>query len=66
MIGISAPIFNRSGQILGSIGVAGEEAKFTRTELERVAALVKSAAEQVNERIGVVSVGMDRPTRAVG
>lgn len=66
VIGISAPIFNGSGQILGSIGVAGEEAKFTRAELERVAALVKSAAEQVNERIGVVSVGMDRPARAVG
>ena len=66
VIGISAPIFNRSGQILGSIGVAGDESKFSRSELDRVAMLVKSAAEQVNERIGVISVGTDRPARAVG
>ena len=66
VIGISAPIFNRSGQILGSIGVAGAESKFNRAELDRISALVKKAAEEVNERIGVVSVGMDRPARAVG
>jgi DNA-binding IclR family transcriptional regulator len=66
VIGISAPIFNRSGQILGSIGVAGDESKFDRKKLVRVATLVKNAAEQVNERIGVVSLGTDRPARAIG
>ena len=66
VIGISAPIFNRSGQILGSIGVAGDASKFSRSELDRISTLVKNAAAQVNERIGAVSVGSDRPARAVG
>ena len=66
VIGISAPIFNRSGQILGSLGVAGSESKFKRGELDRISELVKTAAEEVNERIGVVSVGTDRTARAVG
>lgn len=66
VVGISAPIFNRAGQILGSIGVAGAEASFDRKELDRVAVLVKRAAEEVNERIGVVRMGTDRPARAVG
>jgi DNA-binding IclR family transcriptional regulator len=66
VVGISAPIFNRSGQILGSIGVAGNESKLKRGELDRIATLVKKAAEQVNERISVFSLGTDRPARAVG
>ena len=66
VVGISAPIFNRSGQILGSIGVAGCESKFKRGELDRISALVKTAAEAVSERLGVVSVGSDRTARAVG
>ena len=66
VIGISAPIFNRAGQILGSIGVAGAESKFIRAELDRVSGLVKAAAVEVNERIGMVSVGTDRPARSVG
>ena len=66
VLGISAPIFNRSGQILGSIGVAGDESKFDRSALERISTLVKRAGEQVTERIAVVSLGTDRPARAVG
>lgn len=66
VIGISAPIFNRSRDILGSIGITGAEAKFNRKELDRIAALVVKAANQVTERIGVISIGMDRPPRAVG
>ena len=66
VIGISAPVFNRSGQILGSIGIAGDESKFDRAALERIAALVKNAAQEVTERISVVSLGTDRPARAVG
>ena len=66
VIGISAPIFNRSGQILGSIGIAGSESKFNRQEIDRIATLVKNSAEKINERIDVVSIGTDRTARAVG
>ena len=66
VIGISAPIFNRSGQILGSIGIAGSESKFNRQEIDRIATLVKNSAKKINERIDVVSIGIDRTARAVG
>jgi len=66
VVGVSAPIFNRSGQILGSIGIAGLESQFDRAEIERVSVLVRQTAAEMSERIGVISVGTDRPARAVG
>lgn len=66
VIGISAPIFNRSRNILGSIGITGAEAKFNREEIDRIAPLVVKAAHQVTERISIISIDMDRPPRAVG
>ena len=66
VIGISAPILNSSGQILGSIGIAGTQSKFNRAEIDRIAMLVKKAAQEVHERIGVIRIGTDRPARAVG
>jgi DNA-binding IclR family transcriptional regulator len=66
VFGISAPIFNRSRHILGSIGVAGAEEKLSRGETDRIAPLVMKAAEKVTERISAMSIGMDRPPRAVG
>ncbi|MBY5392841.1 IclR family transcriptional regulator [Rhizobium leguminosarum] len=66
VIGIAAPIFNKAGQILGSIGVAGAESKFNREDVERVVAIVKDAGRQVTDRVGVIAVGTDRPARAVG
>ena len=65
VLGVAAPIFNRSKQILGSIGVAGLASKFDRADIERVATLVKMSAAQVSERIGLISTGTDRPARAV-
>ena len=66
VIGISAPVFNRDGHILGSIGIAGAEDRFNRAEKERCVAAVIRAGEQVSDRIEVISVGADRPARAVG
>jgi DNA-binding IclR family transcriptional regulator len=66
VIGIAAPIFNNSGQILGSIGVAGSEARFNRDDVERIVTIVKFAANQVSDRIGIVGLGSDRPARSVG
>ena len=69
VVGISAPIFNRAGQILGSVGVAGDESKLKRGDIDRIAALVTEAARKVTERIGLVSLGTlgtDRPARAIG
>jgi DNA-binding IclR family transcriptional regulator len=66
VIGISAPIFNRTSHILGSIGITANEENFNRRELDRIAAFVSKAARQVTERISVISSGTDRPPRAVG
>ena len=66
VIGISAPIFNRTGHILGSIGITADEGNFNRGQLDRIAAFVTKAAKQVTERISVISSGTDRPPRAVG
>lgn len=66
VIGISAPIFNRSRHILGSIGITGAEANFNRADLDRLAQLAVKAANQITERINAMSLGMDRPPRAVG
>jgi DNA-binding IclR family transcriptional regulator len=38
VIGISAPIFNRTGHILGSIGITADEGNFNRGRLDRIAA----------------------------
>lgn len=66
VFGIFAPIFNRSGHILGSIGIAGSEEKLTRGEIDRLSPLVIKAADKITERISAMSLGMDRPPRAVG
>jgi DNA-binding IclR family transcriptional regulator len=66
VVGISAPIFNRTGHILGSIGITCDEENFNRRGLDRIAAFVIKAAKQVTERISVIRGGTDRPPRAVG
>jgi DNA-binding IclR family transcriptional regulator len=66
VIGISSPVCNGEGQILGSIGIAGAESHFTKAEKNRCVAAVLHAAEQMGERIAAISVGVDRPARAVG
>ncbi|MBB3527015.1 IclR family transcriptional regulator [Rhizobium sp. BK456] len=66
VIGIAAPIFNKAGQILGSIGVAGADSNFNREEIDRVVGIVRDAGRQVTDRVGVIAVGTDRPARAVG
>ena len=65
VLGVAAPVFNRAGHILGSIGIAGAEAKFTREEIERVTELVVAAAKKVNERIAVTNIGTDLAARAI-
>jgi DNA-binding IclR family transcriptional regulator len=66
VFGLAAPIFNRSGHILGSLGIAASAARFKRSEIDGVAKHVVAAAAQVTERIGNINIGTDRPPRAVG
>jgi DNA-binding IclR family transcriptional regulator len=66
VMGIAAPIFNHSGQILGSLGVAGSDARLDRQDLQRIRTAVMEGAREVTGRIGVLGLGTDRPARAVG
>ncbi|MFP3554868.1 IclR family transcriptional regulator [Paraburkholderia sp. SIMBA_049] len=66
VIGISSPVFNREGLVLGSIGIAGAEDRFNRAEKTRCVAAVIRAGQQVSERIEMISAGADLPARAVG
>lgn len=65
VVGISAPIFNSQGLILGSVGITGAENRFKRGDTERVASFVMKAAREITDRIAVLDIGMDRPARAV-
>lgn len=66
VFGLSAPIFNRSRLILGSVGIAGAEARFSRARLGEWSEQVKAAADRITARISSAGVGLDRPPRAVG
>jgi DNA-binding IclR family transcriptional regulator len=66
IFGLSAPIFNSSGLILGSIGINSAASRLSRDDIARFARLVTATAANVTDRIGVTQAGMDRPPRAVG
>lgn len=66
VIGTAAPIFNHSGQILGSIGVAGDDSKFDHKNLDAVKEAVREAGKNVTDRVAVIGAGLDRAARSVG
>jgi len=66
VVGVSAPIFNRSRHILGSIGIAGAEDRLGRDEVADGASKVLAAAEEITRMVGALGTVLDRPPRAVG
>ena len=66
VVGISAPVFNRAGHVLGSLGIAFPGAKADRSKFMSLAKAVMNAADEATERIGSGNRGVDLPARAVG
>lgn len=66
VLGLSAPVFNRSGQILGSLGIADAESRFKKADMAALAASVVAAADAVTMRIGALDSDLDFPARAIG
>ncbi len=66
VLGLSAPVFNRAGQILGSLGIAGQAAGFKKLDMDALAATVVSAAREVSARIGEMASELDLPPRSIG
>lgn len=64
--GIAAPLFNRSGKVLGSLGIAMPALTADRAQFPALIKAVMKAAQRVTERIGSGKHGVDLPARAVG
>jgi DNA-binding IclR family transcriptional regulator len=66
VLGLSAPVFNRSGHILGSLGIAGVNTRFRKVDMDALAAVVVAAANKVSARISLMDSELDFPPRAIG
>lgn len=66
IIGIAAPLFNRAGSVLGSLGIAMSASAAHRSEYPALAKTVMKAARDATLRICSGEHGVDLPARAVG
>lgn len=66
VLGLSAPVFNRAGHILGSLGIAGAETRFRKVDMDALAATVVAAANAITARISAMDSELDFPPRAIG
>lgn len=63
---IAAPLFNRAGDVLGSLAVAAAAEKVQPAKFRLLAKDVVAAAQEATDRIGSAQNLMDLPARAVG
>lgn len=66
LLGLSAPVFNHAGHILGSLGISGVATAFAKVNMDTLAKTVQAAAEEVTARIGAMDSELDLPPRAIG
>ena len=66
IVGIAAPIFNRAGQVLGSLGLAMTATAGDRAAYPRLSHEVMTAAAEVTARIANIEYAVHLPARAVG
>ena len=66
IVGIAAPLFNRDGQVLGSLGIAMPTESVRPGEYKPLVAAVIAAAGEATLRIASFEHGVDRPARALG
>jgi DNA-binding IclR family transcriptional regulator len=63
---IAAPLFNRAGDVLGSLAIATAAGKVDPARFRALSKDVVAAAREATERIGSAQNLMDLPARAVG
>lgn len=63
--GISAPLFNAEGAVLGSLGIAGRFGRTAHAQLDELAGLIVQAARETSTQIARAK-GINLPARAVG
>jgi DNA-binding IclR family transcriptional regulator len=64
--GVSAPVFNRTGHVLGSVGIAGLESRMREVDFTALVATVIGAARELSTRLAAMDSALDFPPRALG
>src|SRR3970282_1831720 len=62
----AAPLFNREGKVLGSLGTAMSASTADRSQFPALTQAVMKAAHEATERIRSGKHGVDLPARAIG
>lgn len=52
---VAAPVFNNDGRVEASLGVTGIVSQFARSDVPRIAELVKSAARKLSQQLGYIA-----------
>jgi DNA-binding IclR family transcriptional regulator len=66
IVGVAAPLFNPSGHVLGSLGLAAQKKHLPASDIPAMAKLVMKAAKATSERMGAHELGVSLRARAVG
>lgn len=66
VFGISAPVFNAEGVVVGSIGIAGSEVRLNKKKLLGLCNAVVGAAKHLSDILGDTDADLIRPPRAFG
>lgn len=66
ILSIAAPLFNRSGDVLGSLALAAAESEIGAAEFQKLAGRVVEASREVSQRISNSANVVDLPARAIG
>lgn len=64
-ISIAAPVFNKNGQILASVGVGSPIAEFDRDRTQDYIDLVKEAGRTATANLATLETYLDLPARGV-
>jgi DNA-binding IclR family transcriptional regulator len=66
VFGISAPVFNAAGLVVGSIGIAGSQERLDRKKMPAYCEAVVAAARQLSEALADEGSDLINPPRAFG
>lgn len=66
VVGVSAPVFNNDGLVVGSLGIAGSEALLDKKKLQSYCEAVVAAAKHLSEILSDADADLVRPPRAFG
>lgn len=66
VFGISAPVFNADGLVIGSIGIAGSQDRLDRKKMPAFCEAVVAAAKQLSEVLANEDTDLVSPPRAYG